>query len=209
MDIGKIVLILFVIVAVIAVFLVVFRDEDAKATAKKRRQKNLSAAKTAAKPLAAARRFATMQQYEVIAPARLAKNGAFADLDFILVGVFGLLCVKCIGLGGEVYGNAEDAKWLQVLVDERIPFDNPLQAAGADTRLVRDTLFAAKLKSIPVETVCIFTNPDASLAIPHSAGYYTVKEFKTLLGKDRLTVDKKVDIAKAVAAVKAYLAPNA
>ncbi|MEG1550594.1 MAG: hypothetical protein RR395_09245, partial [Ruthenibacterium sp.] len=125
MDIGKIVLILFVIVAVIAVFLVVFRDEDAKATAKKRRQKNLSAAKTAAKPLAAARRFATMQQYEVIAPARLAKNGAFADLDFILVGVFGLLCVKCIGLGGEVYGNAEDAKWLQVLVDERIPFDNP------------------------------------------------------------------------------------
>ncbi|MEG1153352.1 MAG: nuclease-related domain-containing protein [Ruthenibacterium sp.] len=209
MDIGKVILILFVIVAVIAVFLVVFRDEDAKATAKKRRQKNLTAAKAAAKPLAAARRFATMQQYEVIAPAKLAKNGTFADLDFIVVGVFGLLCVKCIGLGGEVYGNAEDAKWLQVLGDNRIPFDNPLQKAGADTRLVRDTLFAAKLKSIPVETVCVFTNPNASIAVPHSAGHYTIKEFKALLGKDKLTIDKKVDIAKASAAVKAFLAPQA
>lgn len=209
MDIGKFVLILFVIVAVVAVFLVVFRDEDAKATDKKRRQKNMPAAKAAAKPLKAARRFAMMQQYEVIAPARLAKNGTFADIDFIIVGVFGLLCVKCIGLGGEIYGNAEDAKWLQVLVDKRIPFDNPLQISSVDTRLVRDTLFAAKLKSIPVETICVFTNPKASLAIPHSAGHYTLKEFKALLGKDKLTIDKKVDIAKASAAVKAFLAPQA
>ncbi|MEG1744385.1 MAG: hypothetical protein RR215_02255, partial [Ruthenibacterium sp.] len=65
---------------------------------------NLSATAAAAKPLAAAKRFALLQQYQLIAPAHLAKNGKFADLDFILVGVFGLLCVKCVGLGGELYG---------------------------------------------------------------------------------------------------------
>ena len=122
-----------------------------------------------------------------------------------MVGVFGLLCVKCIGLGGEIYGSAEDTNWLQVLSDNRLSFENPLQKAAADTRLVRDALFSAKLKSIPVETVCVFTNKTAELAVPRGAGHLTVKEFKSLLSKDRFVTDKKVDIEKAAAAVKEYL----
>lgn len=178
---------------------------NADGTKKKRDAKNISNA--AGSALAATKRFAAMQHFEVIAPAHLAKNGKFADLDFILVGCFGLLCVKCVGLGGEIYGSASDAKWLQVTGGERIPFDNPIQQAAADTRLVRDALFTAKMKNVNVETVCVFTNRKAQLSLPRSTGHYTLKDYRALLGKDRLRAEKNVDIAKAAAAVRAYLAP--
>lgn len=159
----------------------------------------------AAKPLRAAKTFAALQQYQLIVPAHLAKDGAFADFDFIIVGCFGLLCVKCDGRGGEIYGAADDETWLQVVGSERISFENPLRIAAKDTRVVRDTLFAAKLKSVPVEAVCVMANNKAQLALPRSTGHYTVKDFKALLGKDKFLADKGVDIAKAADAVRKYL----
>lgn len=68
------------------------------------------------------------------------------------------MCVKCVGLGGQIYGNPGDPMWLQVDAEKRISFENPMRAAEADTRLVRDTLFTANLRGIQVETVCVFTN---------------------------------------------------
>ncbi len=204
MKIAELFIVIAVVVVVLVVFILVFRGENVT-DFMKRKAKNQKSEKSIKKPLQAARRFAAMQQYQVISPARLAKNGVFADIDFIIVGVFGLLCVKCIGLGGEIYGSAGDANWLQVIGENRTSFDNPLQRSTADTRLVRDSLFAAKLKSVPVETVCVFTNKTATLAVPRGAGHLTVKEFKALLGKDRFLTDKKVDIEKAAAAVKEYL----
>lgn len=137
-----------------------------------------------------------------------AKNGRYADLDFILAGSFGLLCVKCIGLGGEIYGNAGDAKWLRVAGDEREPFNNPITEAAADTRMVRDALFTAHLKNVPVETVCVFTNPKATLALPRNTGHYTLKDFRELLDKEKYRADRHVEPEKALEAVRVWLAPD-
>ena len=101
MKIAELLIALVVIVVVLVIFVLVFRGESVT-DFMKRKPKNEKQEKTVKKPLQAARRFAAMQQYQVISPARLAKNGVFADIDFIVVCVFGLLCVKCIGLGGEI-----------------------------------------------------------------------------------------------------------
>ena len=204
MQIIDIILFLAAIAVVGVMYFFVFKKDKMPG-----KRKDISGSAASAKVVAATRRYAVLQQYELIAPANITKNEKTAALDCILVGSFGLLCVKCIGLGGEIYGGADDAKWLQVLEGNRIAFDNPLQACAADTRLVRDTLFAAKLKNIPVETICVFTNKKTELAVPRSAGHYTLKTFKALLGKDKLLQNKNVDIAAASAAVKAYLAAEA
>jgi len=118
---------------------------------------------------------------------------------------FGLLCVKCVGLGGQIYGNPGDPMWLQVDAEKRISFENPMRAAEADTRLVRDTLFTANLRGIQVETVCVFTNKKATLALPRGTGHYTLKDFKALLGKSKYEQDKGVDIPQTVDAVKKWV----
>ena len=200
--------VLILIVAIAAIGVVYYFGAHKDGDVKPNRSGDLSAQNAAAKPLAAAKRLALMQQYQVISPAHLAHNGKFADLDFVLVGCFGLLCVKCIGLGGELYGTADDKEWLQIRKGERIPFANPLEIAAADTRLVRDALFTAKLKSTPVETAVVFANPKAQLSLPRKTGHYTLKTFRALLSKDKFLQNKGVDIEKAAAAVRAYLAPE-
>ena len=80
-----------------------------------------------------------------------------------------------------------------------------MTVAEADTRLVRDTLFTANLRGIQVETVCVFTNKKATLALPRGTGHYTLKDFKALLGKSKYEQDKGVDIPQTVDAVKKWV----
>ncbi len=193
-----------ILMVVVYVYMYHRENDDPKA----RKLKDLSGTARSAKALAAAKRFAGENDCQILAPATLAKNGRYADLDFIIAGRFGLLCVKCIGLDGEIYGSEGDAKWLRVSDQKREAFDNPLLEANGDTRLVRDALFSANLKSVPVETVCVFTNPKATIALPRNTGHYTLKDFRELLNKEKYRVDKRVDAEKALAAVREYLAPE-
>lgn len=198
-------LFVLVLIAAFAAVYFLFAGKKGDEPEKPRKAKNLGDAKKSAEPLRITKRFAALHQYQVIAPAQLAKDGKFADLDFILVGWFGLLCVKCVGLGGQIYGSVEDEMWLQLDGDKRVSFANPMRAAEADTRLVRDTLFAAKLRNLQVETVCVFTNKKAMLMLPRTTGHYTMKDFKALLDKSKYDQDKGVDIPKTVEAVKKWV----
>lgn len=201
--VSDLVFVLVIIAGSVAIYFLLGGKRD-DGLEKPRKAKNLDDSKKGAEPLRIARRFAALHQYQVIAPAQLAKDGKFADLDFILVGWFGLLCVKCIGLGGQIYGSLEDEMWLQLDGAKRVSFANPMRAAEADTRLVRDTLFAAKLRNLGVETVCVFTNKNATLMLPRTTGHCTVKEFKALLNKSKYDQDKGVDIPQTVEAVKKW-----
>ena len=194
-----------VIITLLCLFLIIYFLWRSDSPLFRRKPKDLPDAKKADKPLGAARRMALMNGYQVISPACLAKDGKLADLDFILVGTFGVLCVKCVGRGGSIYGSAGDAMWLQVKNQDRISFANPILEAERDTHLVRDILFSAKLKNIPVETVCVFTNPVASLALPRSTGHYTVKEFRSLLGQSRFLQERKIDLDAVCTALRAYV----
>lgn len=164
---------------------------------KAKRAKDLGA-KSAAAPLKAAKCFAVLHQYEVVSPGNVVSGDKESGVDFILVGCFGVLCVKCLGMAGTVYGAANESEWSRMDASGRTAFPNPLDEASAATRVVRDVLFAAKRKNVPVETVCVFTNPKVELALPRGTGHYTLKEFKNLLQKDKYLYDKGVD-EKAVA----------
>lgn len=200
---------IFIIITLGLLFLLywmAFRRPTLSFAGKKR---NLTDAAKAKPVVSRLQRMARMYDYKVIAPAQLAIEGKYADLDAILVGSFGVLGVKCIGLCGEIYGSADDATWLQVTGEQRVSFTNPMQAAQADTRVIRDALFMAKLKNVPVETVCVFTNSHASLVLPRSTGHYTLRSFKQLLKNSRFTQEKRVDIAATTQAIEKWVSPAA
>lgn len=162
-------------------------------------------ANKAAVPLAIASRFTKLRSYTMISPAGIAKDGKFADIDFLIIGYFGVLGVKSIGLGGEIYGSSDDAMWLQVSSGKRISFENPLRVAQSDARLVRDTLFAAGLKNVSVEVICVCTNKKATLALPRTTGHYTIKDFKRYLTREKFEQDKGIDISCVKAAIEKYV----
>ena len=160
----------------------------------------------AGKVISAARGFARANGFRFLAPGiyQSPKGGKTGVLDAVVVGYFGVLGVKALGYNGEIYGTPGEEEWLQVTPGgERRRFKNPLTETSADMRALRDVLFAAKMKQVPVEIVCVFTAAKAQLAIPKNAALCTMREFKSLLNKDKYLADTGLDLDKLERALNA------
>lgn len=186
---GWVLLAVLFIVITGAIFYLIYRFRNPRAKKAQGRSNN------AGKAVGLARRFARANDFKLIAPATLARKGMTAQLDAIVVGYFGVLGVKALGYSGAVYGSAEDDTWVQVAEDgQRNSFKNPITEAAGDVRVIRDALFSTKQKMVPVEVVCVFTEPSADIAVPRRTGHYTLKTFKELLGKEKYREDKGIDL---------------
>lgn len=149
------------------------------------------------------RRYAATNEFRVVEPVQIGNEKISADLDALLVGWFGVLGVKCLGYGGTIYGQASDAEWVQEMNGQRRVFANPLKRAEQSARAVRQALFEAKIKNVPVETVVVFTGKKTQLALPRSCGHYTIEQFSTYLKSVHFEEDKKVEVEPVAAALSA------
>lgn len=149
------------------------------------------------------RRYAATNEFRVVEPVHIENSKASADLDALLVGWFGVLGVKCLGYGGTIYGQASDAEWVQEINGQRRVFANPLKRAEQSARAVRQALFEAKIKNVPVETVVVFTGKKTQLALPRSCGHYTIDQFSAYLKSVHFEEDKKVEVEPVATALSA------
>lgn len=207
----EIVLLIVTVVVVGGVFALLMYMNYKKNNPDKKLGKNKTAprqqgASRATGPLA---NFARANQFRLIAPAHFVRGSAKAKLDGLVVGYFGVLGVIALGYNGEIYGTPEDETWVQVGPDGvRNTFKNPVDEASEAVRAVRDALFEAKMKKIPVEVVYVFTDPSVQLALPRSLAPLRVKDFKDLLRRDKYMEDCGLDMDKVEAALKAAAAPE-
>ena len=165
---------------------------------KKRKSPAAGRDKGAGKAVSVMHAFARANGFRFFGPGTYqSAKGGTGRLDAVVAGYFGILGVKALGYNGEIYGAAGEEEWLQVAPDgARQKFANPVSEASADMRVLRDVLFAAKMRQVPVEIVCVFTSKKAQLALPKNTGHYTMKEFKSLLQKDKYLADKGIDLDK-------------
>lgn len=139
-------------------------------------------------------RFAATHDYQVVQPLSLTGVHGTTDLDAVLVGWFGILGVKCLGYGGDIYGSIDEKEWVQSLGGSRRSFQNPMTRAQQSNRVIRDVLFEAGMKNIPVESVVIFTGKNSQLMLPRSTGHYTDKSFSAYLRSIHFEEDKNVQV---------------
>ncbi len=139
-------------------------------------------------------RYAAMQEYKVVEPVNLVGVHGTTDLDALLVGWFGVLGVKCLGYGGDIYGSLTEEEWTQTLNGQRRTFQNPMTRAQKSSLVIRDVLFEAGIKNVPVETVVVFTGKSSQLMLPRSTGHYTPATFSAYLKSIHFEEDKNVQI---------------
>lgn len=143
------------------------------------------------------RRYARLNSYQVVAPARWARDGKLAEFDCVLVGYFGVLGVRCMGYSGRVFGGEKEKTWVQTKGEKRYEFENPLDRNARDARILREVLISAGLRNIPVETVLVCTGGQKQeLALPRSTPLYTPKTLSRYLNTSHFDQDKKVDVEK-------------
>lgn len=54
-------------------------------------------------------------------------GGGTAQIDHIIVSVYGIFVVETKNIKGCIYGNIKDLKWTQIIFIKRYPFQNPLK----------------------------------------------------------------------------------
>lgn len=150
------------------------------------------------------KRYAALNDYQVVAPALYARGGKTAEFDCLLVGYFGVLAVRCIGYNGKIYGAANEDTWVQTKGDDkRFEFANPLKQNADQARLVRDVLLSAGCRNVPVETVLVFTGSRQQLLLPRSTPFHTPKTLAAYLRTSHFDQDKKVDVQAVAGALRA------
>ena len=158
------------------------------------------------------KKFELTAEFKMLFGVKLFRIRALVDFGYIKAGELGgwIKSENNLSQSGnawvygdaEVYGNAKDTLWTQATKNGKVTFKNPLLQAEAEARMLREVLFAAKLKNVPVETLCVFPNNATELAVPRSTPVYRLKEFSALLKKDHFTEDRKVDIDKVAKALR-------
>ncbi len=167
--------------------------------------KNLSTNSAVAKPLAIAKRFAMINEYKVLQNVNIKNGEHTANFDFVVVGSFGVLCVKCYGYGGDIYGTEKEEQWVQLHKKQKNYFYNPIIKATKDTRALREALFENKIKNTSVTNAVVFTNDKANIAVPASVELYTTKTFKEHINKSIFIQNKNVEISKTIAAIESKM----
>ncbi len=156
------------------------------------------------------RNFARSNGFKFIAPAQFEYKGENVKIDAVVVGYFGVLGVMALGYNGEIYGDAKDTQWTQITDDgKRRSFPNPLTESSMGVRVLREALFAKKLKKVPVEVMCVFTNKDAHLAVPRSISGLKMKDLRAQIAKEKYLEDTKLDIDAVESAISQGTVPKA
>ena len=151
------------------------------------------------KLLGSLRRYASTHNFTLLENVTLGED----KLDAVLVTYSGVVGVRCYGYNGQIFANPGDREWFWKAADESERFTAPAEHTAADTRTLRDKLFAAGQKKIKVETLAVFTSPSVSMAVPKSIYPLRSKELLSLLENDQYLEDTGLDKDAVVAALKA------
>lgn len=170
-------------------------DEDSK---KPKFAKTAAKAEGRDKLLGSLRRYAATHNFTLLENVSLGEE----QVDAVLVTHAGVVSVRCYGYNGQVFANPGDREWFWQAAGESERFTAPAERTAADTRALREKLFAAGMKKVKVESLAVFTSPGVSLAVPKSSYPLRSKELLNLLEQDRYMEDTGLDKEAVAAALK-------
>lgn len=157
----------------------------------------------------AVRSFARSNSFKFIGPATYERGGRVTRLDAVVVGYFGVLGIQALGYNGEIYGTADEARWLQVAADgTRTHFPNPVDETAEAVRVLRDALMEGKQRKVPVEVLCVFCGSKVQLALPRAVEYYTIKTLKKQLRKEKYLDDTGLELEQVEQALRNAIKPE-
>ena len=155
------------------------------------------------KMISSRRRYASSHGFSLVEKVQLGSGDKQTVLDAAIVTYNGVVGVRCVGKNGQIYANPGDKEWLWIAGGQRQTFISPIDQASADTRLLRDKLFAAGLRNMRVETFPVFTSQNLSTAVPKSMQPPRPKELMSKLEGEKYLEDTGFDKDAAVKALQA------
>lgn len=149
-------------------------------------------------------KFARLRGFEVLGPTTIQFENTTMSFDAILFGFFGTLAVKSCPQAGDIYGDNGSEQWVQIFNDQRTPFASPVYMMTGSEKLFKDIYRKEKVKFGQYESMAIFTNKDANVAVARSMPVCHVNELSKLLESPKFLTDKGADVSGMKSAIEKY-----
>lgn len=111
-------------------------------------------------------------KYKILADVLLPSSGNsnFAQIDHIVVSIYGVFCIETKTYNGWVFGNAHQKYWTLVIYRKKIKFYNPLWQNYAHTKAIEKLLGPALLKEPVVSFVAFPKSSKIKVSATDSVG---------------------------------------
>lgn len=126
------------------------------------------------------------------------------QIDHLVIGPFGVMCVETKNHSGVIKGSMDDVYWKQRLGFRTRSFYNPLSQNQTHVHAVHYFLRKEGLHHVPVYNLVVFSSNNVSIKLnedhlPVIPVHYLKKYFK-----DKAFDEPKVDMEKVVEAIQKY-----
>lgn len=127
----------------------------------------------------------------------------FTQIDHLVIGPFGILCIETKNHSGQISGKAEDIYWTQRIGSKVHQFYNPLAQNHSHCVAVKYLLKKEKLR-VPIHNLVVFTSDNVVLDLKENGlPVIHISQLKAFL-KTSIFEDRNVDVAKVASAIKKY-----
>ena len=123
------------------------------------------------------------------------------EFDHIVVGAFGVLVVNTQQVFGDVYGQAEEKKWVYHNKNSRYELANPILENEEKLAFLREVFAKEGIYSVNIEQLTVFTPQKTVLYTAESMPVVKLFHLKNTLSKDRFERDNQYDITRLDAAL--------
>ncbi len=149
-------------------------------------------------------KFVRGRDFKVMGRTTIEFNGSIHTFDAILLSYYGAFGFAAAPQGGDIYGELNDEQWVAVFQGSRTPFYSPIMAMNGSVKTLKDIFRAEKVKCGNVESMAVFTNKDANVAVARSLAACHVNNLAAKLATPKYLADNGSDIDGMKAALEKY-----
>lgn len=190
------------IMAIIFMYMYSFAGEDIIFFRKKHYAIDPKANEKLEKELA---KFVRTRDYKVMGRTTLEFGGTTYTFDAIMFSYYGTICFTAAPQAGDIYGDINSEDWAAIWQGRRTPFYSPIMAQNGSVKMLKDLYRTEKVKCGHTETMVVFTNPDANVAVARSLPVCHLRDLTATIGATKYLADNGADITDMMEAVKKYV----
>lgn len=151
------------------------------------------------------RKIANKKGFTVMNDVLLPLYDNMTQIDHIVIGPFGVVCVETKNHSGKITGKVEDIYWKQRLGFRTYTLYNPLIQNNTHVRAINHFLHKEKILNVPVYNLVVFASDNVSIELDRENWPVIPVRCLKKYFKNEAFNEAKINTEQIIAAIKKYL----
>lgn len=126
------------------------------------------------------------------------------QIDHVVIGPFGVICIETKNHSGKITGKTEDIYWKQRLGFKTYTFHNPLTQNFIHIQTIRYFLHKENVLNVPIYNLVVFSSDNVSIELAEDNLPVIPVSYLKKYFKNEVFNESKIDVDKVVKAIKKH-----